>query len=255
MQLAEEILNVSQGTYLISVGQAGFILKSLSGQLLAIDLYLSDYVERLEGNMGYKRLLPKVLEPKDLDMDIIIATHPHGDHYDKDSMTEMMNNANTILIASKECVKIVKEQQLDDARVKYRAPGDSDEILDYRIDYVDCDHGEGAPDAFGIVIQVDGLTIYEVGDSCFREDYAKAVLNKYSNIDILIGPINGAYGNMDEEEFAKFIDIIKPQLAIPCHYGMFASHGGNPGRFYEIMKTNYPNQKFLLMRQGEIFKI
>ena len=45
-------------TYLFSVGQAGYIMKSKSGQLLGVDLYLSDCVERIEGHMGYKRMLP-----------------------------------------------------------------------------------------------------------------------------------------------------------------------------------------------------
>ena len=35
----------AKGTCLFSVGQAGYIVKSDSGQLLAIDLYLSNCVE------------------------------------------------------------------------------------------------------------------------------------------------------------------------------------------------------------------
>ena len=64
---ALQVLTAPLGkTHLFSVGQAGFIIKSKSGQLLAIDLYLSDCVERVEGNVGFKRLLPKILNPDDL---------------------------------------------------------------------------------------------------------------------------------------------------------------------------------------------
>ena len=42
------------GTCLFSTGQAGYIVKSRSGQLLAIDLYLSHCVERLEGHKVFK---------------------------------------------------------------------------------------------------------------------------------------------------------------------------------------------------------
>ena len=35
-------------TYFFTTGQAGFILKSKTGQLLGLDLYLSDCVERIE---------------------------------------------------------------------------------------------------------------------------------------------------------------------------------------------------------------
>ena len=46
---ALKVLTAPAGkTYIFSLGQAGFIIKSKSGQLLAIDLYLSDCVERIE---------------------------------------------------------------------------------------------------------------------------------------------------------------------------------------------------------------
>ena len=86
---ATKILTAPLGkTYIFSVGQAGYILKSKSGQLLAIDLYLSECVERLEGHIGFKRLLPKILNPFDLIFDCVIATHPHWDHYDVDSIPD-----------------------------------------------------------------------------------------------------------------------------------------------------------------------
>ena len=244
-------LKANGRTSIISIGQAGYIIKSRSGQLLGIDLYLSDYVEKLEGNIGYKRLLPKLINPKDIHADVLIATHPHGDHYDKDSMEDLMSNDKTILYASVNCEEIVEQQDIVANRVFYKKSGDNITTKDFTIHFVDCDHGEGAPDAFGVVVQVDGKTIYEVGDSCLRIDYAKNIKERFPKIDVLIGPINGAYGNMNEEEYARFVDIIKPEIAIPCHYGMFASHGGNPGKFYEIIKAKYSNQKICLMTQGE----
>ena len=66
-------------------------MKSNSGQLLAIDLYLSDSTERLEGNKGFKRLLPRILDASDLEFDVIICTHPHADHFDIDAVPEMVS--------------------------------------------------------------------------------------------------------------------------------------------------------------------
>lgn len=238
-------------TSIISTGQAGYIIKSKNGKRLGIDLYLSDYVERLEGHIGYKRLLPKLIDPNDVNLNVLIATHPHGDHYDKDSMPALLKSGNTILFASVNCRELEEEQNITGDIINYRQTGDSDNIDDFVINYVACDHGTGAPDAFGVVIEVDGKKIYEVGDSSFHEEFANAIIEKFKSIDILIGPINGAYGNMNEEEFAKFADIIKPEIAIPCHYGMFASHGGNPGKFLEIIKEKYPRQRICLMTQGE----
>ena len=55
--------------------------------------------------------------------------------------------------------------------------------------------------------------------------------------DILIAPINGAFGNMNDEQATDFCEIIMPKLMIPCHFWNFAEHGENPGgvcRMYEI---------------------
>ena len=73
--LAQTIISAKTSkTTLFSAGQAGYIIKSSSGQLLGIDLYLSDCVERLEGNIGFKRLLPRLLAPYDIAFDCLIAT-------------------------------------------------------------------------------------------------------------------------------------------------------------------------------------
>ena len=101
-------------THLFFVGQAGFIIKSASGQLLGIDLYLSECVERIEGHIGFKRLLPKLLEPFDLQFDCLIATHPHYDHFDMDAIPQMMSNHITQLFASVECEKEVKRLKMLD---------------------------------------------------------------------------------------------------------------------------------------------
>lgn len=237
-------------TYLFSVGQAGYIIKSKSGQLLGIDMYLSECVERVEGHVGFKRLLPKILSPFELDFDVIITTHPHVDHFDIDVVPELMSNTQTKLFASIDCEELVEALKMKDENITYVTPEESFEVGDFKLDFINCDHGTGSPDAVGVIITVDGKRILEVGDTCLRLDRKEEYLS-LGHIDVLIAPINGAYGNLNEEECAKLADAIKPGITVPCHYGMFASHGGNPGEFFRIMTEQYPENKFLLMAQGE----
>ena len=97
LDFAIKVLTARAGqTHLFAVGQAGYILKSRSGQLLAIDLYLSDCVERIEGHKGYKRLLPQILSPSDLIFDAVVCTHPHLDHFDMDAVPEMVSRGATV---------------------------------------------------------------------------------------------------------------------------------------------------------------
>lgn len=237
-------------THIFSVGQAGYIIKSKSGQLLGIDLYLSECVERVEGHVGFKRLLPKILSPFDLEFDILITTHPHKDHFDIDAVPELMSNKRTKLLASVYCSELIKELEMTEKNVTYVKPGDSHTIGDFKIDLINCDHGIGAPDAVGVIVTVDGRRIVEVGDTCLRLNRVSEYQSQ-GQVDVLIAPINGAYGNLNEEECARLVEAVKPELTIPCHYGMFASHGGDPGKFYQIMTEQYPENKYLLMAQGE----
>lgn len=250
LDFAVKVLTAPQGkTHLFSVGQAGFIIKSASGQLLGIDMYLSDCVERVEGHKGYKRMLPKILAPSDLEFDVVIATHFHKDHFDDDSIPELLANGKTKLYAALDCKDDVNRLGIEKENITYVKPNEHYEHGDFSIDFVDCDHGTGAPLAVGAVITVDGKKIYEAGDTCLRMDRVES-LKKLGNFDVVIAPINGAYGNMNEEEFPQFVDALGG-LAIPCHYGMFPSHGGNPGKFFDIMQEKYPNAPFLIMALGE----
>ena len=234
-------------THIFSVGQAGFIIRSSSGQLLAIDLYLSECVERAEGNVGFKRLLPKILDPSDLHFDVVICTHPHLDHFDMDSVPEMVGNG-TKLFCSTGCEELIKQLQLDyhQENIAYVSPGEHYCVGDFECLFVNCDHGTGAPDAVGVVVKVDGKSIYEAGDTCLRIDRIHEIPQP---VDVLIAPINGAFGNMNEEECSQLAAALKPTITIPCHYGMFASHHGDSGNFYEIMVEK--QMPFLLMQQGE----
>ena len=48
---------------IIWMSQAGFIFKTSQGELIGVDLYLSDCVERL---VGFKRLMPKIIDYHEL---------------------------------------------------------------------------------------------------------------------------------------------------------------------------------------------
>ncbi|MBR1579617.1 MAG: MBL fold metallo-hydrolase [Selenomonadaceae bacterium] len=250
---ALEVLNAERGrTHLFSVGQAGYVIKSFSGQIMGVDLYLSDCVERFEGHVGFKRLLPKILSPSDIEFDLIVCTHAHLDHFDVDSVPMMLANGRTRLLCSLECRGLIDRLGLwyHEEQICFVAPGDCVEFGDFRLRFVDCDHGESAPDAVGVIVFVDGKSIYEVGDTCLRTDRLN---NIPDDLDVLIAPINGAFGNMNEAECVELAELLRPGITIPCHYGMFAAHHGDVGKFYELVRDK--GLPFCIMRQGERFTL
>lgn len=251
---ATRVLTARTGsTYLFSVGQAGYIIKSKSGQLLAIDLYLSECGERIEKTIGFKRLLPRILEPTELVFDVVIATHPHWDHFDFDSMPLIMSNPTTKLFASVDCEKEMNRLGMQTRNTCFVKPGDSQKIGDFDLDFIICDHGTGAPDAFGVIITVDGLHICEAGDTCLRLDWVEEYL-KRGTLDVLIGPINGKFGNLSETDFAELCGQVKPRLAIPCHFGLSVAHGGNPELFMKEMDEKHSDVNYTFLRMGESIK-
>jgi len=190
------------------------------------------------------------MNPADIEFDVIIATHPHWDHFDVDAIPQMMSNGKTKLYCSVDCDKLIEQSELNyySNNITYVKPSDRVTYGDFTIYFVNCDHGEGAPDAVGVVAEVDGKRIYEAGDTCLRLDRVDEI-KEVGDIDVMIAPINGMYGNMNSEECLELAQAIKPGLTIPCHYGMFASHGGDLKRFYDVMTDKeLPN---LIMRQGE----
>lgn len=230
--------------FLTFAGQAGLILENERGYKIGVDLYLSNCCERF---FGFKRLMPYIFKPEALELDLLVATHAHYDHFDVDSVPILLNNDKTKLICAYDVMTEADKLGIDGDKITPLKVGDIFENESIKIQAVNCDHGELAPDALGLIIEMGGKRIYVTGDTSYREDYFKNSL--FSGLDLLILPINGAFGNLNEIEAANAAQIIKPSLTVPCHFWNFVEHGGNPLIFVDAMKEK--GLPYLFMRIGE----
>ena len=234
---------------LFCLGQAGFAIQNGRGKWLLIDPYFSDCVRRIEGNDGFKRLIPSPVTAEEMPCDVLVATHPHVDHFDVDAVPVLMEGGGR-LYASVCCDSLVRDGGIDPARVCYVRPGDRAEADGFCLHFINCDHGEGAPDAVGVLVETDGVRLLFVGDTCLRPDRVKEYLSD-GPLDLMAACINGKYGNMDYADCARLTHLLSPALTVPCHFGMFASHGGRPDLYYKTMTEDYPGHPFLFMAPGE----
>lgn len=241
-------------THLFWLGQAGFIIKSATGKLLGIDLYLSDCVEEVEGHVGYHRLMPQIVSPEEIQLDVLIATHFHRDHFDIGSMASLMSNGQTHLFCAYDCMKDTKRLQIDMSRVQFVRHSDEVDDSGYHLDFIHADHGAGAPQEVAVIITVDGKRILVVGDTSLHLDWTEEYLRD-GGLDVLIAPINGAYGNLNEQENVILTRALMPCVSIPSHFGMFGSHGGNVGLWKEMMDKLAPNIKYKIFTMGEGFTL
>lgn len=228
------------------LGQAGFVIKDSRGLLLAIDPYLSNCVERIH---GFKRIMPNCINIDEFKPDILICTHHHLDHFDIDAIPNIMTASKTELLGPETVINNCKDIGIDIKRLTSFEEGKTLRINDIEITSVFADHGELAPDAIGVLVNISGFKIYYAGDTGYRPEKMKNVIDFKPDIAIL--PINGEYGNLGPKEAALLARDINVKKVIPCHYWMFKEHRGDPLAFEEELAKIDSQCKLVLFSEYE----
>lgn len=248
-----EHTTVKQGEAAIFwLGQAGFLIKTASGRQIAIDPYFSDCVQRLipEEGLGFKRLMPPVCEATELDLDVLLISHEHNDHFDVDAIRDLVKEKTQVYT---NCI-VAKEMEgmgFDMTRVHVMKKGQWEELEEFRILPVDCDHGELAPEALGVILDFGFSKLYYAGDTALTVDRLKIPMEMKPEVAIL--PINGAFGNLDGAEAAKYAGMLKCKVCIPCHFWTFPLHHGDPQQIITSIGEEAPQCELVLLCQGESY--
>lgn len=229
------------------LGQAGFLFIDSKGHRIMLDPYASDSCERL---CGFKRLSAFPFKQDELECDSLLISHAHEDHYDMDYVPALSKKCKMKIYAAPSAAALCKRDGIDMSTVTEIARGQSFSDGDIAIRGVFSDHGEMAPDALGFVLNIDGFIIYVTGDTGLNLEKLKAAVPETP--DLLIAPINGAYGNLNEEECAKLTVEMGAKAVLPCHYWTFMQHGGNPQKFDDVTKEMGINDKVRFMSPGSI---
>ena len=142
--------------------------------------------------------------------DIILISHSHRDHLSLEDVKKLQQE-DTIIITTQDCA----EQLSGDVRAV--KPGEKVLIDDIMIEAVPAynlnkDFHPKANNWIGFVITVNGKRIYYCGDTDVIPEM------KDITADVVIAPVGGKY-TMTAEEAAQAVNMIKPGLAIPVHYG------------------------------------
>lgn len=86
----------------------------------------------------------------------------------------------------------------------------------------------------GYLINFGKTSVYHAGDTDFIKEMSQI---KENSKDFLIAllPVDGKF-NMNNQEAARACEIIKPNLAIPMHFGNIAGTEADAKRFIELCK-------------------
>lgn len=256
MKLVQKIRStkVNKGEIAIFyLAQAGFYIKSSDDKNIVVDAYLSDACERL---FNFKRMIPTVISAEELNVDLFLSTHEHADHLDPDTLPIAAKNMKTFFVGSPDCEKLYLANNLPIERYKIINNGEEWVTDGIKIKAIYADHSDLSPRANGLLIEIEGIKIYHLGDTSFSPN--KIVASLSSEVDIMITPINGQFGNMDAKEACALAKIIKPKILIGCHFWMFLEHvceegRGDPVTFLKESFNLNKNTQTMILAPGELF--
>ncbi len=226
--------------------QAGFAFKTSTGQIVYVDPYLSDVVERV---IGFKRMMRSPIAPDQVIADLIVCTHEHLDHMDVDALPTIALNPRTHFAGPIECMKEFEKLKIPVDRCHLLEEGKTIAVGGTEIRAVYADHGELAPDALGVVFDLTGIKVYHTGDTAYRPEQFRQAIQMRP--DILLPCINGAFGNMDWREAVQLTQLVAPRLVIPTHFWMFVEQNGDPAKFLDGCSPLAPGITAMLMKPGE----
>jgi L-ascorbate metabolism protein UlaG (beta-lactamase superfamily) len=159
-------------------------------------------------------------------IDAVLISHLHHDHLDLPSLKLL--SADVELIVPSPGREVVKSTGLP--RVREVAPGETVEVRGVRVHATLADHyGRRAPfgpvgDSLGFLIE-GSERIYFAGDTDVFDEMAEL-----APVDVALLPIAGwgprlGPGHMGPVEAVKALELLRPRIAIPIHWGSLVPLG------------------------------
>ena len=246
------------GTRVTYVGNSGFLI-TVGDKKVLIDALFSGFHGVYKLPLNVQSLLVHASPPFD-DIDLILATHTHGDHFSASMVqTHMQNNPKAVFVSTKQVTNQIVG--FSDRVITLDASTGNPvqkEINGIRVEAIYLPHdivatGETEIVNQGYVINIDGVTVFHTGDmdaSLLSPEKLKGYDFPGKNIDIAF--IQHFY--LSDAVFQPFYnDVIKSKYLVACHYKLT-----DPIKT-EIIENNYPDpvifteemQNWVMPNQGE----
>lgn len=150
------------------------------------------------------------------DADLIFITHDHFDHYSEADI-DKVRKENTKIIVPKDLLPKVLNFGFESENITTVEPNKEYTVEDIKFETIPAYNIQKQfhPKKngwVGYIIELDGNRYYIAGDTDITEE------NKKVKCDVAFVPVGGTY-TIDYKEAAELINIIKPKIAVPIHYG------------------------------------
>ncbi len=159
--------------------------------------------------------------------DLIFISHDHFDHCSPEDVAKIQGPETTIVTEKDSAGKLTGD-------VRVLKPGETLNLDGVKIQGVpsyntDKDFHPRKNGWLGFVVEVAGIRIYHAGDTDFIPEM------KDLRVDIALLPVSGTYV-MTADQAVKAALAIKPELAIPMHYGAIVGSNQDALAFKNALK-------------------
>lgn len=159
---------------------------------------------------------PFHIEENYQDADIILITHSHYDHFSEEDI-EKVRKDDTIIYVTEDYVENARQLGFSENKIIGVKPNQTYyegnmEINTVPAYNVNKQFHPKENNWVGYILKIDGISYYIAGDTDITEE------NKKIKCDVAFVPVGGTY-TMTAKEAAELVNIIKPKVAIPIHYG------------------------------------
>jgi L-ascorbate metabolism protein UlaG (beta-lactamase superfamily) len=159
--------------------------------------------------------------------DLICISHEHYDHCSPGDVEKISKEDTVIVTEAVSAGKLAGD-------VRILKPNERIDIAGVRVIAVRSYNTDKAfhPKSnqwLGFIVEMDGVTIYHVGDSDFIPEMEEL------EVDIALIPVSGTYV-MDVDQAVAAARAIKPKIAVPMHYGKIVGSEDDAKRFAEALE-------------------
>ncbi len=223
------------------LGQMGYLIKTSEGTLISIDAYLTNSCAKIGNSLGlnFNRKVPVFIPPDSLDVDYFLCTHSHYDHADPETIGQLRKEHINLFVGPGLACETFAQCGVEGSKIRQIYPGGKVQIAEVTVhgtfamptDDSDLNH-------MGFTLAIEnGPRIYISGDT----DYS-GLLSHIKKLapDVMITCMNGGFNNLSSWEAADVASMIKPKIAIPCHYDMFPDNAADPEQFRASLRHKAP---------------
>lgn len=168
------------------------------------------------------------------DADLIFITHDHYDHYDVESIKNIMKDTTKIIIPDKLAPIVL--MTFNSKNVIGVLPNNNYELEGIPVETIPSyntnkEYHPKNNNWVGYILTLNDETIYVAGDTDITDE------NKQVKCDIALIPIGGTY-TMTAKEAAELVNIIKPKTVIPTHYITIVGSKKDEEEFISLIDKN-----------------